>query len=146
MNKIDLRTITLDVPSQDVITRDNVPVRVNAVVYFRVVEPEKSIVEVENYMAATSQISQTTLRSVIGQVELDEVLSEREKLNRELQQIIDSQTDPWGIKVTTVEIKDVELPEGMKRVMARQAEAERDRRGRVILAEKRVSGRSSMLA
>ncbi|MFQ6051879.1 MAG: slipin family protein [Candidatus Hydrothermarchaeota archaeon] len=135
MVKIDLRTITLDVPSQDVITRDNVPVRVNAVVYFRVVEPEKAIVEVENYMAATSQISQTTLRSVIGQVELDEVLSEREKLNRTLQQIIDSQTDPWGIKVTTVEIKDVELPEGMKRAMAKQAEAERDRRGRIILAD-----------
>ena len=135
MVKLDLRTTVLDVPSQEVITRDNVPVRVDAVVYFRVMDPEKSIVQVTNYVAATSLYSQTTMRTVIGQATLDEVLSEREKLNKELQTIIDEATDPWGIKVSAVEIKNVEVPEAMKRAMAKQAEAERDRRGRVISAQ-----------
>ena len=135
MVKLDLRTTVLDVPSQEVITRDNVPVRVDAVVYFRVMDPEKSIVQVTNYVAATSLYSQTTMRTVIGQATLDEVLSEREKLNKELQAIIDEATDPWGIKVSAVEIKNVEVPESMKRAMAAQAEAERDRRGRVIAAK-----------
>jgi regulator of protease activity HflC (stomatin/prohibitin superfamily) len=135
MVKLDLRTTVLDVPSQEVITRDNVPVRVDAVVYFRVMDPEKSIVQVTNYVAATSLYSQTTMRTVIGQATLDEVLSEREKLNKELQNIIDEATDPWGIKVSAVEIKNVEVPESMKRAMAAQAEAERDRRGRVIAAK-----------
>jgi regulator of protease activity HflC (stomatin/prohibitin superfamily) len=135
MVKLDLRTTVLDVPSQEVITRDNVPVRVDAVVYFRVMDPEKSIVQVTNYVAATSLYSQTTMRTVIGQATLDEVLSEREKLNKELQRIIDEATDPWGIKVSAVELKNVEVPEAMKRAMARQAEAERDRRGRVIAAQ-----------
>ncbi len=133
--KVDLRTITMDVPSQEVITKDNVPVKVNAVVYFRVVDPGKAIIEVENYLAATSMISQTTLRSVLGEAELDELLSQREKLNEKLQRVIDSQTDPWGIKVTAVEIKDVEIPKGMQRAMAAQAEAERERRAKIISAE-----------
>ncbi|NJE29547.1 slipin family protein [Thermococcus sp. 18S1] len=132
---VDLRTRVLDVPVQETITKDNVPVRVNAVVYFRVVEPVKAVTQVANYIMATSQIAQTTLRSVIGQAHLDELLSEREKLNLQLQKIIDEATDPWGIKVSTVEIKDVELPSGMQRAMARQAEAERERRARITLAE-----------
>jgi len=135
MRKIDLRIITLDVPSQEVITKDNVTVRVNAVVYFRVVNPDDAVVKVLNYITATSQISQTTLRNVLGQSELDELLSQREKLNQMLQQIIDEHTDPWGIKVSTVEVKDVELPEGMRRSMAAQAEAERERRAKIIHAE-----------
>ncbi len=132
---IDLRTRVLDVPVQETITKDNVPVRVNAVVYFRVLDPVKAVTQVANYIMATSQIAQTTLRSVIGQAHLDELLSEREKLNMELQKIIDEATDPWGIKVSTVEIKDVELPSGMQKAMARQAEAERERRARITLAE-----------
>jgi len=135
MYKVDLRTRVLDVPVQEVMTRDNVPVRVNAVVYLRVMDASKSIVQVENFISATSQISQTTLRSIIGQAHLDELLSEREKLNRELQKIIDEATDPWGIKVSAVEIKDVELPSTMKRAMAAQAEAERDRRAKIINAQ-----------
>ncbi|MEW6040458.1 MAG: slipin family protein [Elusimicrobiota bacterium] len=135
MVKISLRTSVLDVPIQEIITRDNVPVKVNAVCYFRVIDPSKALVQVENYVYATSQISQTTLRSVVGQAELDEVLSKREKLNAELQQIIDHQTDPWGIKVSVVEIKDVQIPEQMQRAIARQAEAERERRAKVINAE-----------
>ncbi|WP_099211615.1 slipin family protein [Thermococcus henrietii] len=132
---VDLRTRVLDVPVQETITKDNVPVRVNAVVYFRVIDPIKAVTQVSNYIMATSQIAQTTLRSVIGQAHLDELLSEREKLNLQLQKIIDEATDPWGIKVTTVEIKDVELPSGMQKAMARQAEAERERRARILLAE-----------
>ncbi|ASJ07476.1 slipin family protein [Thermococcus pacificus] len=132
---VDLRTRVLDVPVQETITKDNVPVRVNAVVYFRVIDPVKAVTQVANYIMATSQIAQTTLRSVIGQAHLDELLSEREKLNLQLQKIIDEATDPWGIKVSTVEIKDVELPSGMQRAMARQAEAERERRARITLAE-----------
>ena len=135
MVKVDLRTITLNVPPQDVITRDNVPVRVNAVAYFRIVEPKAAVVQVENYMSATSQISQTTLRSVLGQHTLDELLAEREKINAILQRIIDEQTSPWGIKVSVVEVKDVEIPSDMQRAMARQAEAERERRAKVIAAE-----------
>jgi|SRR5262245_7781998 len=135
MVKVDLRTITLNVPPQDVITRDNVPVRVNAVAYFRIVEPKAAVVQVENYMAATSQISQTTLRSVLGQHMLDELLAERDKINDILQRIIDEQTSPWGIKVSVVEVKDVEIPTDMQRAMARQAEAERERRAKVIAAE-----------
>jgi regulator of protease activity HflC (stomatin/prohibitin superfamily) len=135
MVKLDLRTTVLDVPSQEAITRDNVPVTVDAVVYFRVMDPEKSIVQVTNYVAATSLYSQTTMRTVIGQATLDEVLSERGKLNKELQAIIDEATDPWGIKVSAVELKNVEVPETMKRAMAGQAEAERDRRGRIIAAQ-----------
>ena len=135
MVRVDLRTITFDVPPQDLITRDNVPAKVNAVTYFRVVDPVKSVIEVERYRAATSQIAQTTLRSVLGKADLDMLLSERERLNEALQQIIDEQTDPWGIKVTTVEIKDVGIPQGMQRAMARQAEAERERRAKVINAE-----------
>jgi regulator of protease activity HflC (stomatin/prohibitin superfamily) len=135
MRKMDLRTITLDVPSQEVITRDNVTIRVNAVVYFRVLHPEKAVIQVKNFVTATSQIAQTTLRSVLGENELDELLANREKINQYLQTIIDAQTDPWGIKVSVVEVKDVELPETMKRAMARQAEAERERRGKVIAAE-----------
>jgi regulator of protease activity HflC (stomatin/prohibitin superfamily) len=133
--RVDLRVVTLDVPVQEVITRDNVPIKVNAVIYFRVLEPSKSMVEVEDYIMATSQLSQTTLRSVIGRAELDEVLSARDKINLELQQIIDDRTDPWGIKVSAVELKELELPEGMKRAMARQAEAERERRAKIIAAE-----------
>ncbi len=135
MVKVDLRTITLNIPPQEVITKDNVPVRVNAVAYFRIVKPEDAIVQVENFMVATSQIAQTTLRSVLGQHQLDELLSEREKINAILQSIIDEQTAPWGIKVSIVEVKDVEIPQGMQRAMARQAEAERERRAKVINAE-----------
>jgi len=135
MIKVDLRTITYDVPTQEVITKDNVTVRVNAVVYYRVVDPEKAVTEVMDYKYATAQIAQTTLRSVIGQAELDELLAEREKLNIKLQQIIDEATNPWGVKVTAVEIKDVELPEEMKRIMAMQAEAERERRAKIIRAD-----------
>ena len=134
MLKISLRTVVMDVPPQDVITRDNVSIKVNAVVYFRVMQADKSIVEVENYLYATSQLAQTSLRSVVGQAELDELLSAREKMNKELQTILDRQTDPWGIKVSMVEIKHVDLPEEMKRAMARQAEAERERRAKVISA------------
>lgn len=133
--KIDLRTITMDVPAQEIITKDNVPVKVNAVVYFRVVDPNKAVVEIENYVSATSQIAQTTLRSVLGQSELDELLSQREKINQILQAIIDEHTDPWGIKVSTVEVKDVEIPQNMQKAMAKQAEAERERRAKIINAE-----------
>src|SRR3954468_21351479 len=133
--KVDLRTITLNIPPQEVITKDNVPARVNAVAYFRIVDPRAAIVEVEDYVVATSQIAQTTLRSVLGQHTLDELLSEREKINAILQAIIDEQTAPWGIKVSIVEVKDVEIPSGMQRAMARQAEAERERRAKVINAE-----------
>ncbi len=133
--KVDLRTITMDVPPQDVITRDNVPVKVNAVVYFRVMDPEKSVVKIERYMLATSQIAQTTLRSILGQADLDDLLARRDKINQELQKIIDEQTDPWGVKVSTVEIKDVELPQSIQRAFARQAEAERERRAKIISAE-----------
>jgi regulator of protease activity HflC (stomatin/prohibitin superfamily) len=132
--KISLRTVVHDVPPQDIITRDNVSVKVNAVVYFRVVDPAKAVVEVENYYFATSQVAQTTLRSVLGQAELDELLSERDKLNAHLQEIIDSQTDPWGVKVSAVEVKHVDLPPEMQRAMARQAEAEREKRAKVIHA------------
>ena len=135
MVKVDLRTITLNIPPQEVITKDNVPVRVNAVAYFRIVAPQEAIVQVENFMNATSQIAQTTLRSVLGQHQLDELLSEREKINAILQGIIDEQTAPWGIKVSIVEVKDVEIPQSMQRAMARQAEAERERRAKVINAE-----------
>src|SRR6266545_3856360 len=135
MVKVDLRTITLTVPPQEVITKDNVPVRVNAVAYFRIVAPKDAIVQIENFMVATSQIAQTTLRSVLGQHMLDELLSEREKINALLQGIIDEATGPWGIKVSIVEVKDVEIPAGMQRAMARQAEAERERRAKVINAE-----------
>src|SRR5436309_14867644 len=135
MVKVDLRTITLNIPPQEVITKDNVPVRVNAVAYFRIVEPKNAIVQIENFMVATSQISQTTLRSVLGQHMLDELLSEREKINAILQEIIDEATSPWGIKVSIVEVKDVEIPSGMQRAMARQAEAERERRAKIINAE-----------
>jgi regulator of protease activity HflC (stomatin/prohibitin superfamily) len=135
MVKVDLRTITLNVPPQEVITKDNVPVRVNAVAYFRIVDPKAAIVQIENFMVATSQISQTTLRSVLGQHLLDELLAERDKINAILQKIIDEQTAPWGVKVTIVEVKDVEIPSGMQRAMARQAEAERERRAKVIAAE-----------
>jgi regulator of protease activity HflC (stomatin/prohibitin superfamily) len=133
--KVDLRAVTFDVPPQEVITRDNVTVNVNAIVFFRVVSPEAAITQVEDYLQATSQIAQTTLRSVLGQVELDELLAEREKLNKQLQMIIDEQTDPWGIKVKAVEIKDVRIPQEMQRAIARQAEAERERRSKVINAE-----------
>jgi regulator of protease activity HflC (stomatin/prohibitin superfamily) len=134
MVRVSLRTIVLDVPPQDVITRDNVSVKVNAVVYFRVMEPNRAIVEVENYNYATSQLSQTTLRSVLGQVELDDLLSQRERLNQQLQQILDQHTDPWGIKVSAVEVKHVDLPADMQRAMARQAEAEREKRAKIIHA------------
>jgi len=133
--RVDLRTITMDVPAQEVITKDNVPVKVNAVSYFRVIDPTRAVIEVQNYVVATSQIAQTTLRSVLGQSDLDHLLTEREKLNTRLQEIIDGQTDPWGIKVSIVEIKDVEIPSSMQRAMARQAEAERERRAKVIAAE-----------
>jgi regulator of protease activity HflC (stomatin/prohibitin superfamily) len=135
MVKVDLRTITMDVPPQDVITRDNVPVKVNAVVYFRVMDPAKSVVKIEKYILATSQIAQTTLRSILGQAELDDLLARRDKINQELQKIIDEQTDPWGVKVSNVEIKDVELPQTIQRAFARQAEAERERRAKIIAAE-----------
>ncbi|HLG93249.1 MAG TPA: slipin family protein [candidate division Zixibacteria bacterium] len=135
MVKVSLRTVTMDVPSQDVITRDNVSVKVNAVIYFRVIDPSKAIVQVEDFLYATSQISQTTLRSVLGQVELDDLLANREKINQELTKIIDAQTEPWGIKVSVVEVKNVDLPQEMQRAIARQAEAERERRAKVIHAE-----------
>ena len=135
MVRVDLRTVTLNIPPQEVITRDNVPARVNAVAYFRVVDPNNAIVEVENFLLATSQIAQTTLRSVLGKADLDQLLAERERLNEDLQKVIDEQTEPWGIKVTTVEIKDVEIPEQMQRAIARQAEAERERRAKIIAAE-----------
>jgi regulator of protease activity HflC (stomatin/prohibitin superfamily) len=135
MVRVDLRTVTLTIPPQEVITRDNVPARVNAVAYFRVVDPRLAITEVETYPVATSQIAQTTLRSVLGRADLDSLLAERDQLNKSLRQIIDEQTEPWGIKVTTVEIKDVEIPEAMQRAMARQAEAERERRAKIINAE-----------
>ncbi len=135
MVRVDLRTIVLDIPPQDLITRDNVPAKVNAVTYFRVVDATSAVVKVERYLGATSQIAQTTLRSVLGKADLDMLLAERERLNEALQQIIDEQTDPWGVKVTAVEIKDVEIPSGMQRAMARQAEAERERRAKVIHAE-----------
>jgi len=134
MVKVSLRTVTMDVPPQEVITRDNVSVRVNAVVYFRVMMPEKAIIAVENFLYATSQLSQTTLRSVCGQAELDELLTERDKINKNIQEILDKQTDPWGIKVGLVEVKAIDLPEEMKRAMAKQAEAEREKRAKVILA------------
>jgi len=135
MVKVSLRLVAMDVPAQDVITRDNVSVKVNAVVYFRVMNPTNATIEVENYLFATSQLAQTTLRSVCGQVELDELLSEREKINTQLQSILDKHTDPWGIKVTTVEVKHIDLPQEMQRAMAKQAEAERERRAKVINAE-----------
>jgi regulator of protease activity HflC (stomatin/prohibitin superfamily) len=135
MVRMDLRVVTIDVPKQEVMTRDNVPVTVDAVLYFRVMEPEAAVIKVENFLRATSLIAQTTLRSVLGQAELDELLSHREKINLTLQEIIDRQTDPWGIKVTAVEVKDVALPDGMKRAMAKQAEAERERRAKIVNAE-----------
>jgi regulator of protease activity HflC (stomatin/prohibitin superfamily) len=135
MVKVSLRLITMDVDPQDVITRDNVSLQVNAVIYFRVMGPVKAVIEVENYMYATSQLAQTTLRSVCGQAELDELLSEREQINTQLQEILDAQTDPWGIKVSTVEVKHIDLPQEMQRAMAKQAEAERERRAKVINAE-----------
>jgi regulator of protease activity HflC (stomatin/prohibitin superfamily) len=135
MVKVDLRVVTMDVPPQDVITRDNVPARVTAVVYFRVVDPNKSVIEVENFVQATSQISQTTLRSVLGKKDLDDLLANREAINAELQTIIDEQTEPWGIKVSVIEVKDVEIPQQMQRAMSRQAESERERRAKIIAAE-----------
>jgi len=135
MVRVSLRTVVMDVPTQDVITKDNVSIKVNAVVYFRVMQPDKAIVEVENFLFATSQLSQTTLRSILGQSELDELLSQRDKINRELAKIIDSQTEPWGIKVSNVEVKHIDLPQEMQRAMAKQAEAERERRAKVIHAE-----------
>jgi regulator of protease activity HflC (stomatin/prohibitin superfamily) len=135
MVKVDLRTVTMEVPPQEVITRDNVPARVTAVIYFRVIDPNKSVIEVENHVLATSQISQTTLRSVLGQKNLDDLLINREEINEELQRIIDEQTEPWGIKVSVVEVKDVEIPQNMQRAMARQAESERERRAKIIAAE-----------
>lgn len=135
MVKIDLRTVTLDVPPQDVMTADNVSIKVNAVVYYRVLDPNKAVLEIEDYAYGTSQMAQTTLRSVVGQFHLDDLLSERDKINAQVQTILDEQTEPWGIKVTNVEVKNVDLPEGMQRAMARQAEAERERRAKVIAAE-----------
>jgi len=135
MVKVSLRTVVLDVPPQDVITKDNVSIKVNAVVYFRVIQPDKAIVEVENFLFATSQLSQTTLRSILGQSELDELLSQRDKINRELQEIIDQHTEPWGIKVSNVEVKQIDLPIEMQRAMAKQAEAERERRAKVVHAQ-----------
>ena len=135
MVKMDMRTVTMDIPPQDVITRDNVSVKVNAVLYFRVLEPNKAVVEVENYLFATSQLAQVTLRSVCGQAELDELLSERERINSRIQEILDQQTDPWGIKVVLVELKHIDLPQEMQRAMAKQAEAERERRAKVIHAD-----------
>ena len=135
MVRVSLRTVVMDVPPQDVITQDNVSIKVNAVVYFRVIHPQKAIIEVENFLVATSQLSQTTLRSVLGQSELDDLLSQREKINHRLQQIIDSNTEPWGVKVSTVEVKQIDLPQEMQRAMAKQAEAERERRSKVISAE-----------
>ncbi|HEU5284627.1 MAG TPA: slipin family protein [Burkholderiales bacterium] len=145
MVKVDLRTVTMDVPSQDVISRDNVSVKVNAVVYFRVVDPAKSIIQVENYLVATSQLAQTTLRAVLGKHEMDEMLAEREKLNLDIQRVLDSQTDAWGIKVSVVEIKHIDLNENMVRALARQAEAERERRSKVILAEGELQASQKLL-
>lgn len=144
MVKVNLQTITADIPPQDVITKDNVTLRVNAVTYFNVVDPVRSVVAVQNYLIATSQIAQTTLRSILGQVELDDLLIKRDEINAELQQIIDGVTDPWGVKVTLVEVKDVELPEGMRRAMGRQAEAERDRRAKVIHAQGELEAASAL--
>jgi regulator of protease activity HflC (stomatin/prohibitin superfamily) len=144
MVTVSLRTIVLDVPPQDVITRDNVSVKVNAVLYFRVMDPRRAIVEVENYNYATSQLAQTTLRSVLGQVELDDLLSQRERLNQQLQQILDQHTDPWGIKVSAVEVKHVDLPPDMQRAMARQAEAEREKRAKIIHAEGELQASSQL--
>ena len=135
MVRVSLRTVVMDVPTQDVITQDNVSIKVNAVVYFRVIEPQKAVVGVENFLMATSQLSQTTLRSVLGQSELDDILSQREKINHRLQQIIDSNTEPWGVKVSNVEVKQIDLPQEMQRAMAKQAEAERERRSKIIAAE-----------
>jgi regulator of protease activity HflC (stomatin/prohibitin superfamily) len=135
MVKVSLRTVVMDVPPQDVITQDNVSIKVNAVIYFRVIQPDKAILEIENFLVGTSQLSQTTLRSVLGQSELDDLLSNREKINQKLQQIIDSQTEPWGVKVSHVEVKQIDLPQEMQRAMAKQAEAERERRSKVISAE-----------
>jgi regulator of protease activity HflC (stomatin/prohibitin superfamily) len=135
MVKVSLRTVVMDVPTQDVITQDNVSIKVNAVVYFRVIEPQKAVIGVENFLMATSQLSQTTLRSVLGQSELDDILSQREKINHKLQQIIDSNTEPWGVKVSDVEVKQIDLPQEMQRAMAKQAEAERERRSKIIAAE-----------
>ena len=146
MRRVDLRVITMDVPSQDVISRDNVTVKVNAVLYFRVVDPEKAIIQVEDYYNATSQLAQTTLRSVLGQHELDEMLTERDKMNADLQQIIDKQSDAWGIKVSNVEIKHVDLDESMVRAIAKQAEAERERRAKVIHAEGELQASDKLLA
>jgi regulator of protease activity HflC (stomatin/prohibitin superfamily) len=145
MVRVSLRTVVLDVPPQDIITRDNVSVKVNAVVYFRVMEPERAIVEVENYHYATSQLAQTTLRSVLGQVELDDLLAERERLNQQLQQILDKQTDPWGVKVSAVEVKHVDLPADMQRAMARQAEAEREKRAKIIHAAGELSQAAAII-
>ncbi|GIW43115.1 MAG: membrane protein [Candidatus Binatia bacterium] len=152
MQRVDMRTVTMDVPPQDVITRDNVSVKVSAVLYFRVLDPNRAVVEVVDYLYATSQLAQTTLRSVCGQAELDELLAEREKINAKLQGILDAQTDPWGIKVITVEVKHIDLPQDMQRAMARQAEAERERRAKVINAEgeyqaaQRLAEASAMIA
>ncbi|MEN8153240.1 MAG: slipin family protein [Acidobacteriota bacterium] len=143
--KVSLRTIVLDVPPQDVITKDNVSIKVNAVVYFRIIDPRRAVIEIQDYLYATSQLSQTTLRSVLGQVELDELLSEREKLNAKLQEIIDEHTDPWGVKVSMVEIKYVDLPQEMQRAMARQAEAERERRAKIIHAEGELQASGKLL-
>lgn len=146
MRKIDLRTITLDVPPQEVITRDNVSIRVSAVVYFRVMDPDKAFLQVEDYYYATSQLAQTTLRSVCGQAELDEILAEREKLNLKLQEILDADTEPWGVKVSKVEIKEIDLPEEMKRAMAKQAEAERERRAKIISADGEYQASKTLLS
>ncbi len=145
MKKLDLRTVTLDVPPQEVITKDNVSIRVSAVVYFRILDPEKAFLQVEDYYYATSQLAQTTLRSICGEAELDEVLSEREKLNIKLQEILDADTEPWGVKVSKVEIKEIDLPEEMKRAMAKQAEAERERRAKIISAEGELQAAKTLL-
>lgn len=144
MIKVDLRTLTMEIPAQEVITRDNVTIRVNAVAYFRVIDPNAAMVNIADFVRATSQIAQTTLRSVLGQAELDELLAEREKINQHLQRIIDEQTEPWGVKVSVVEVKDVELPESMKRAMARQAEAEREKRAKIIHAEGEFSAAAQL--
>jgi regulator of protease activity HflC (stomatin/prohibitin superfamily) len=145
MSRMDLRTVVMDVPPQDVITRDNVSIRVNAVVYFRIIDPERAKIKVENYLEATSQLAQTTLRSVVGQHELDEILAEREKLNADIQRILDEQTDPWGIKVSIVEIKRVDIDESMIRAIAKQAEAERERRAKIIHAEGELQASEKLL-
>ncbi len=144
MRKVDLRVVTLDVPPQEVITRDNVSINVSAVVYFRVVEPEKAVIQVEDYYYATSQLAQTTLRSICGQAELDEILAERDKLNARIQEILDADTEPWGVKVSKVEIKEIDLPEEMKRAMAKQAEAERERRAKIINAQGELQASKTM--